>query len=123
MKTIEELYNIALYHNLVKNKTDFAKFIGSDKSTLSHAFKRTAGVSVPNIIMKAEHALLKAGINTESGVQVVNSTTGDILGEKAKKIVTEKTDTGLLVAEMAAQREMYAQHIDRLLGIIEKMQQ
>ena len=124
MKTIEELYDIAMYHNLVKNKSEFAKFIGSDKSTLSHAFKRTAGVSVPNIVTKAEHALLKAGINVEneSGVQVVNSTTGDILGENAQKNLAEKTDTRLLITEMAAQREMYAQHINRLLGIIEKMQ-
>ena len=79
MKTIEELYEIALFHNLVKNKSEFAKFIGSDKSTLSHALKRTAGVSIPNIVTKAEHALLKVGINTdnESGVQGIISPSGD----------------------------------------------
>lgn len=120
---LKELYELALFKKLVSSKTEFANFIGMDNSSFSHALKNTGRVNAHNAIMRAEHALMQAGINiNESGAQVVNSTTGDVLGGNAQKNLTEKTDTGLLLEEMAAQREMYAQHINRLLTIIEKMQ-
>lgn len=59
---LQELYNLAKKNGLVHKKKDFATLIGIDISTLSHALKGDGKVNIDNIIIRADHALMKAGI-------------------------------------------------------------
>ena len=69
---LEELYQLARLHNLANAKSDFASFIGVDVSTLSHALKNDGRVSLENTIKRAEHALMKAGVDVskKSGINI-----------------------------------------------------
>lgn len=64
-KYLEQLYALARLHKLVNTKGEFATFIGIDGSTLSHAFTVDGRVNLENIITRAEHALLKAGVSLD----------------------------------------------------------
>ena len=80
---LQELYNLAKKNGLAYKKKEFAALIGIDISTLSHAFKDDNKVSIDNIILRAEHALMKAGIPLfENG----SSNWYAIIAEKDKQI-------------------------------------
>ena len=117
-KRLLELYNLATRHKLVKSKGEFAKLIGVEAGSLSHALKDDGKVSVDNAITKAEHALLRAGISINaSGDGNVQTVTGNNnqIGMPPKNFDIEQ-GWFALVAEKDKQ-------IDRLLSIIEKLSQ
>ena len=60
---LEELYELARQHDLVNSKGEFATLIGMDGASLSHAFKDDGRVSTANAILRAEHALMRAGVS------------------------------------------------------------
>ncbi len=123
---LEDLYEIARQHDLVRSKGEFATLIGMDSASLSHALKDDGKVSVANTITRAEHALMKAGVS------LFTQASGDgsmhnIHGNQNQNGVSSQTIDSL-IAEMAAQREANNRaleqkdaQIDRLLSLIEKL--
>lgn len=115
---LQDLYDLARQHGLASNKGEFATLIGIDRSSLSHALKDDGKVSLDNTIKSAELALLRAGISLDaSGDGSMQNVTGsnNIVGVPAKNF-THEEEWFALVAEKDKQ-------IDRLLTIIEKMQE
>lgn len=116
---LQELMDLALQHGLIsenKKKSDFAKLIGRDPSTLSHAIADDGKVSMDNIIKSAELALLRNGISINaSGDGSMQNVTGsnNSVGVPAKNF-THEDEWFALVAEKDKQ-------IDRLLTIIENL--
>ena len=116
---LQQLFELARTYGLAHNKGEFATLIGVENSTLSHAMKDDGKIKIDNVINKAEHALLKAGISlddygTHTGeIRNGNVQTGNNnqIGIPPKKFESEK-EWFALVAEKDKQ-------IDRLLGIIE----
>ena len=123
---LNQLYQIARAHGLAHSKGDFASLIGVESSSLSHALKDDGKIKIDNVINKAEHALMKAGIDygtvtgqirdgsdTASGDESVQNISGNNnqIGIPPKKFESEK-EWFALVAEKDKQ-------IDRLLTIIE----
>ena len=116
---LQQLFELARANGLAHNKGEFAALIGIESSTLSHALKDDGKIKVENVITRAEHALLKAGVSLDNyethtgdihdgNVQTGNNNT---IGIPPKKFESEK-DWFALVAEKDKQ-------IDRLLTIIE----
>lgn len=117
---LQHLYELAKQHGLAHSKGDFATLIGVDNSSLSHALKDDGKIKIENVVNKAEHALMKAGIVIDYDAQgdgSVQNVTGsnNRIGLPPKKFEHE-SEWFALVAEKDKQ-------IDRLLGIIEKMQE
>lgn len=117
---LQHLYELAKRHGLAHSKGDFATLIGVDNSSLSHALKDDGKIKIENVVNKAEHALMKAGIVIDYDAQgdgSVQNVTGsnNRIGLPPKKFEHE-SEWFALVAEKDKQ-------IDRLLGIIEKMQE
>ena len=81
---LQDLYNLAKQNGLVHNKKEFSVLIGIDNSTLSHALKEDNKVSATNIIIRAEHALMKAGIPVFENSD--NTNWFSIIAEKDKQI-------------------------------------
>lgn len=123
IEKIWAIYNALRAKNIVKTQKNFAEFLGINQNTLAGVFNGREGCSSSKTLRKAESKLAELGITIETGGEhspaIVQNGNGEqkILGTDAEEIV--KT----LTAEMAEQRKMYAAHVDRLLGIIEKMQQ
>lgn len=117
-KKLNELYQLAILHNFCRNKSEFAEFIGVDKTTLSRALMNTKDVNPQNAIRKAENALLRAGVSLES-VVMSDSEAANVVGNNntvgipAKKFAHEKKLLALL--------EEKDKQIARLLGIIETL--
>lgn len=111
IEELESLYQEARQKGYVLTKKEFAQFIGIQYNTLSHVFGGTARASASNAVVKAKRALIAAG---DGSVQnVTHSTITN--GVPAKNFENEKGWFSL-VAEKDKQ-------IDRLLSIIERMQQ
>lgn len=113
---LQRLYDVARAHGLAHSKGEFAALIGVESSSLSHALKDDGKIKIDNVIQKAEHALLTAGVNYEivtGEIQEANVQNGNNnqIGIPPKKFESEK-DWFALVAEKDKQ-------IDRLLTIIE----
>lgn len=119
IREIWGIYNAFRAKNVVKTQKDFAEKLGINPNTLAGAFNEREGVNVENVLQKARE--FSAQYNqTTGGNNSPNLATGDNYGEQ--KILSDQHTAELLVQEMAAQREQYGKQIDRLLGIIEKMQ-
>lgn len=116
---LQQLYDVARAHGLAHSKGEFATLIGVESSSLSHALKDDGKIKIENVITKAEHALMKAGVNIgnlavgDDSVQNVTGSNNEI-GIPPKKFQHE-SEWFALVAEKDKQ-------IDRLLTIIENMQ-
>lgn len=114
-ENLVRLYGVALSAGLCKGKTDFAKLINMDPASISHAFANNGKIRIENVVKKTEDALTRAGIDITTGD---NSTTiagsNNSVGVPAKNF-THESEWFALVSEKDKQ-------IDRLLGIIEKMQ-
>ena len=113
---LQRLYDVARAHGLAHSKGEFAALIGVESSSLSHALKDDGKIKIDNVIQKAEHALLTAGVNYEivtGEIREANVQTGNNnqIGIPPKKFESEK-EWFALVAEKDKQ-------IDRLLTIIE----
>lgn len=113
---LQRLYDVARAHGLAHSKGEFAALIGVESSSLSHALKDDGKIKIDNVIQKAEHALLTAGVNYEivtGEIREANVQNGNNnqIGIPPKKFESEK-DWFALVAEKDKQ-------IDRLLTIIE----
>lgn len=115
---LQELYDLARAEGLVHTKGEFASLVGVESSTLSHALKDDGKIKVENVINRAEHALMKAGVSISygaSGNESIQNVSGcNVIGVPQKKF-THEDEWFALVAEKDKQ-------IDRLLTIIEKMQ-
>ena len=116
---LHELFEIAKEKGIVKNQKEFAKLIGVENSSLSHALKNDGRVSLPNTIKKAEHALMMRGVSIEEsnvgdGIMQNVSGSNNTVGVPPKNFYHEE-EWFALVAEKDRQ-------INRLLSIIEKMQ-
>lgn len=126
IQRLQSLYELALVSKLVKNKGEFASFIGIDSATLSHALKDDGKVNTDNMITRAEHALMKAGI------MIGNSADGDC---SVQNFIGNANQIGIppknfqlqdkwfaLVAEKDRQITKSQEQIDRLLTIIENLE-
>lgn len=113
IEELESLYQEARQKGYVLTKKDFAEFVGVKYNTLSHAIGGTANASAENMVIRAKQALNRAQASGDGSVQnVVGSVQNGI---PAKKFENER-EWFVLVSEKDKQ-------IDRLLTIIEKMQQ
>lgn len=115
VEKLEEIYELARQNKLVRNKGDFAKLIGMDSASLSHAFKNDGKVNLSNTITRAEHALMKNGISITAGGDVAGGNRQKNFDNISNPDVKEIVQT--LIQEMAAQRmqlmqEMAAQRHD-----------
>lgn len=119
IREIWGIYNAFRAKNVVKTQKDFAEKLGINPNTLAGAFNEREGVNVENVLQKAREFSAQYNQTTD-GNNSPNLATGDNYGEQ--KILSDQHTAELLVQEMAAQREQYGKQIDRLLGIIEKMQ-
>ena len=118
---LQELYDLARANGLVHSKGEFASLIGVESSTLSHALKDDGKIKVENVINRAEHALMKAGVvigNSASGDGSMQNVCGsnNTIGVPPKKF-THEEEWFALVAEKDKQiekllQEMTAQRID-----------
>ncbi len=124
---LEDLYEIARQHDLVRSKGEFAILIGMDNASLSHALKDDGKVSTANAVTRAEHALMKAGVPLFAASAIGDSSMHNINGSRNQNGVSSRTIDSL-IAEMAAQREANNHaleqkdaQIDRLLSLIEKL--
>ena len=113
---LQQLYDVARAHGLAHSKGEFATLIGVESSSLSHALKDDGKIKIENVIQKAEHALMKAGVNIDNlaiGDDSVQNVTGDnnTIGIPPKKFQHE-SEWFALVAEKDKQ-------IDRLLAIVD----
>ena len=112
------LFELAVRHNLVRTKGDFAKFIGIERGTLSHAFANDEKASPENAVIKVENALLRAGVSLE---QVITSSPG------AANVVDNNNTVGIPAKKFAHEKKLLAlleekdKQIARLLGIIETL--
>ena len=115
------VYNALRLQNVVKSQKEFAQLLGISEQTLSAAVRGRDGYLTDKLMRKVKETAAGFNIKTEGehSPAIVQNGNGEqkILDGNAEGIV--KT----LTAEMAEQRKMYAAHVDRLLGIIEKMQQ
>ena len=75
---LQQLYDVARAHGLAHSKGEFATLIGVESSSLSHALKDDGKIKIENVITKAEHALMKAGVNI--GNLAVNGLTVAVMG-------------------------------------------
>lgn len=109
-KTIQEMFDAARAAGLCYNRLQFAQLLGVDKSVISNALNKGASV---NLLLKAEKILQEHGvfINGES------VTTRDNINNETP----QENNIAPLVAEMAAQREMYDKHLSEALRIISKL--
>jgi hypothetical protein len=119
IREIWGIYNAFRAKNVVKTQKDFAEKLGINPNTLAGAFNEREGVNVENVLQKAREFSARYE-QTTCGNNSPNLATGDNYGEQ--KILSDQHTAELLVQELAAQREQYGKQIDRLLGIIEKMQ-
>ncbi len=124
---LEDLYEIARQHDLVRSKGEFATLIGMDSASLSHALKDDGKVSTANAVTRAEHALMKAGVPLFAASASGDGSMQNIHGNQNQNGVSSQTIDSL-IAEMAAQREANNRaleqkdaQIDRLLSLIEKL--
>ena len=124
---LEDLYEIARQHDLVRSKGEFATLIGMDNASLSHALKDDGKVSAANAVTRAEHALMEAGIPLFAASASGDGSMHNIHGNQNQNGVSSQTIDSL-IAEMAAQREANNRaleqkdaQIDSLLSLIEKM--
>lgn len=111
IEELESLYQEARQKGLVLTKKEFAHFIGIQYNTLSHVFGGSANASAENAVIKAKRALSAHGDGSVQNVQ--NATVNN--GIPPKKFDNEQ-GWFALVSEKDKQ-------IDRLLTIIERMQQ
>ena len=102
---------------VVQTQGDFAKLLGIDQNTLSAILNQRAGY-------KPQKALDRVrDIMREKGLQYISVNGSTMTGNNnigGTQVVTDST--AALINEMTAQREMYAEHISRLLSIIERQQ-
>lgn len=113
---LQRLYDVARAHGLAHSKGEFAVLIGVESSSLSHALKDDGKIKIDNVIQKAEHALLTAGVNYEI-------VTGEILDANVQNGNNNKI--GIPPKKFESEKEWFAlvaekdKQIDRLLTIIE----
>ena len=125
---LQRLYAVAREHGLAHSKGEFAILIGVESSSLSHALKDDGKIKIDNVIQKAEHALLKAGVN-------YGTITGDVRDESEyasgdgsmQNVSGSNNNVGVPPKKFQHEEEWFAlvaekdKQIDRLLTIIEKM--
>ena len=126
-KRIKDAYLTAAYNGLVENKKEFAKALGISPNTLSSSILGRDGYATERLAYKAEQWLRERGIMVDArdNATINGGGSADNLSDNAQKNFIGQDSTEIvrtLTTEMAAQREQYGAQIDRLLGIIEKMQ-
>lgn len=118
---LNALYNKARSTGKCHTQKEFAEIVGINKGVLSSLMSGAAPLT-DGMYKRIESAAQSSGILQADIIDsTIQNAGGDIMGDNAQKNLSP---SGIepLISEMAAQREMYASHIDRLLGIIEKMQ-
>ena len=110
-------FNALRMQKVVQTQGDFAKLLGIYQNTLSAILNQRAGY-------KPQKALDRVrDIMREKGLQYISVNGSTMTGNNnigGTQVVTDST--AALINEMTAQREMYAEHISRLLSIIERQQ-
>lgn len=114
---LREMYNAARSQGKAHTQKEFAELVGIHPANLSAIFNGAMPITEA-MMQRITNAAKLAGILQNGDNNTIAG--GDVLGDSAQKNLG--TDIQPLIGEMAAQREMYAAHVDRLLGIIEKMQ-
>ena len=111
-KDVKSLFDAALAAGKCHNQKDFAALAGINESVMSSILKGIRPVS-DTMYMRIKNAVVARGV-TIAGNQNAIAT--------APNATATAAPSSELIAEMRAQREMYAAHIDRLLTILEKSQ-
>ena len=116
---ISSVFDALRAQKVVNSQKDFAALLGKNEQTISAAMRGRDGYLTDSLVRLVESVATTYGISTTGN----NSPAiGAIVGGDNQKILSDQHTAELLVQEMAAQREQYGKQIDRLLGIIEKMQ-
>ena len=110
---LESLFSQALASGMVHNQKDFAEFVGLNPAILSQLLSGKQAVS-ETMFNRIQNALVAKGAIVGDHNQTAIAT--------APNATANAGTSSELIAEMRAQREMYAAHIDRLLTILEKSQ-
>lgn len=108
-KDVKSLFEAALAAGKCHNQKDFAALAGINESVMSSILKGIRPVS-DTMYMRIKNAVIASGVTISGNTTIVQSPRSTI------------SPSSELIAEMRAQREMYAAHIDRLLTILEKSQ-
>lgn len=116
---ISSVFDALRAQKVVNSQKDFAALLGKNEQTISAAMRGRDGYLTDSLVRLVESVASTYGISTSGDSSPV---IGAIVGGDNQKILSDQHTAELLVQEMAAQREQYGKQIDRLLGIIEKMQ-
>lgn len=110
---IQKAYRLAQTAGLCRTYAEFAELIGVNPTTISRAKDGDPRYMTNSLVFKAEKILQEHGvfINGES------VTTRDNTNNETP----QENNIAPLVAEMAAQREMYDKHLSEALRIISKL--
>lgn len=111
---LETLYSQALASGMVHNQKEFSDFIGLNPAVFSQLLSGKQPIS-DTMFQRIFNALTAKGIIAGDHNQTAIAT--------APNATANAGTSSELIAEMRAQREMYAAHIDRLLTILEKAQE
>lgn len=111
---ILHLYSQFRAKSLAKSQGEFAKLVGIDQSTLSATVHNQAGYSATNLLEKVRRAARQHGIEVSASNNSQALQVGDNYGEQ--KILSSDNARWF---DLCAEKD---KQIDRLLGIIEKMQ-
>ena len=120
-QALQRLYDAALKAGAVHNKKQFAEFVGINRSVLINLLNGKVQTT-DRTLFHTRQALSAHGISIGQKENQNALVIGDNHGEQKILDVNAEGIVKTLTAEMAEQRKMYAAHVDRLLGIIEKMQ-
>ena len=116
---ISSVFDALRAQKVVNSQKDFAALLGKNEQTISAAMRGRDGYLTDSLVRLVESVAATYGISTAGDNSPV---IGTIVGGDNQKILSDQHTAELLVQELAAQREQYGKQIDRLLGIIEKMQ-
>ena len=110
---IEQAYKAARSAGLCYNQKQFASLLGISPTTISRALANDARYITPSLTFKIEKILSEKGV-------VIGSNTGIV--QNGENTITETSpDLSGMLAEMAAQREMYDRHLSEAFSIIKSL--
>lgn len=112
---ILQIYEAIKLKNLAKTQKDFAALLGIDPNTLSAALHNRARYNSDKVLRKARALAQAHGIEVKADNSSQALQVGDNFGEQ--KILSSDNARWF---DLCAEKD---KQIDRLLGIIEKMQQ
>lgn len=114
-----QMYEAARQNGKAHTKKEFAEMLGINPANMSGFVSGYTSVTA-QMMRRIKDAASLAGIYSPQTIETNNGTAvggGDVLGDNAQKILEQQTDPRWF--ELVKEKD---KQIDRLLGIIEKLQ-